>query len=128
MLTPGSPQAEAKLSNRASLRFLFLLITGLRRHCRVMGDSMLPSLRHGDIVIYHPMKPRKSSINKGCIVIAKDPLNPKNLIIKRVHKITPLGIELRGDNEVNSIDSRQYGLVNWHDLCGVVEQIISRDN
>ena len=37
--------------------------------------------------------------SKGCIVLVEDPLEPKNLIIKRVHQKFSNGLELRGDNE-----------------------------
>ena len=124
----GLQQAESKLNKKASLRYLFLLITGLRRHCQVVGDSMIPTLRQGDIVIYRPIKPGNYAPTKGCIVVVKDPINPKTLIIKRVHKENSLGLDIRGDNKENSIDSRQFGLVNHHYLEGIVEKIISTDD
>ncbi len=87
---------------------------------------MLPTLRQGDIVIYRPVNPSKLSPKKGWIVVVKDPQEPKTLIIKRVHNENPLGLELRGDNVRNSIDSRQFGLVSHNYLHGIVEQIIPK--
>ena len=87
---------------------------------------MFPTLREGDIVIYRPINPGKFAPKKGCIVVVKDPLASKELIVKRVYKENPFGLELRGDNPIRSIDSRQFGLVNRTLLCGVVEQIIPK--
>ncbi len=87
---------------------------------------MLPTIREGDIVIYRPTKTHNFFPKKGSLVVVKDPLEPKTLIIKRVHKCNPLGLELRGDNDINSIDSRQFGLVNHSFLLGIVEQIIKK--
>ena len=126
MLTPGLQQAKTKPSERAILRFLFLLITGLRRHCRVVEDSMLPTIREGDLVIYRPLKKEKYPSLQGCIVVAKDPLDSKNLIIKRVAKEDHLGIKLIGDNKQNSIDSRHFGHIHHTCIYGIVEQIISK--
>ena len=126
MLTPGSQQADTKLLKRAGLRSLFLLITGRRKHCFVVGHSMLPTLSQGDIVIYRPINSKEFAPKEGCIVVVKDPQEPKHLIIKRVHKENPLGLDLRGDNETNSIDSRKFGLVNINYLCGIAEEIIPK--
>ena len=88
---------------------------------------MSPTLKNGDIVIYRPTKPGDFPPKKGLIVVVKDPLDPKSLIIKRVHKENSSGLELRGDNTSVSIDSRRFGLVNYNYLCGIVEKVISKD-
>jgi len=87
---------------------------------------MLPTIREGDLVIYRPVREEKHPSLHGCIVVAKDPLNSKNLIIKRVVKEDHSGIELIGDNKENSIDSRHFGYVHHTCICGIVEQIISK--
>ena len=127
MLTLGPQRAETLLQ-RASLRSLFLVIIGLRRHCHVVGNSMIPTLHQGDIVIYRPINSHIFLPKEGCIVVVEDPQQPKSLIIKRVHKENSLGLELRGDNQENSIDSRQFGLVNHNYLRGIVEHIIPKTN
>ncbi len=85
---------------------------------------MVPTIQPGDLVIYKPIK-SDFYPKEGAIVVAKDPLSPKTLIVKRIYKDTNQGFELRGDNYMHSIDSRKYGLVRPGNLCGVVEQIIS---
>ena len=102
------------------------MLTGLRRHCRVDGDSMQPTLSPGDVVIYRPITPNNLYLEKGCLVVLKHPLEQETLIVKRVFQDQTWGIELRGDNERNSIDSRQFGLVDRNKLCGIVEQIIPK--
>ncbi len=85
---------------------------------------MRPTLLNGDFVIYKPVNQGNCFPKKGSIVVVKNPIDPEVLIIKRVKRSSPVGLELRGDNEVSSIDSRQFGLVNKNQLCGIVEQII----
>jgi len=89
---------------------------------------MCPTINEGDIVIYRRTNSKKFSPKEGSIVVVKDPQDPKNLIIKRIHKANPIGLELRGDNESNSIDSRQFGLVNRNHLHGVVEAILPQSD
>ncbi len=86
---------------------------------------MIPTLSPGDIVIYRPTKTDSDSPKTGAIVVVKDPINPKQLLIKRIYKSYPFGLELRGDNESRSIDSRQFGLVHFKNLCGIVEEVIA---
>ncbi len=124
---PGLQQAESILVKKGlSLHSFFLLITGLRRLCRVEGDSMLPSLNEGDVVMYKPINPEKVFAKEGEIVVAKHPLDPQNLIIKRVQGSSLSGLDLRGDNNSSSIDSRQFGLVSNRFLIGIVEKVISK--
>ena len=88
---------------------------------------MRPEIQHGDIIIYRPINKNQSNSNiqEGDIIIAKNPLDPKNLIIKRVYKKTSKGFSLRGDNILASTDSRHFGMVNFDNLHGIVERVIS---
>ena len=81
----------------------------------------------GDIVIYRPIKQHQISIKKGSLVVVQHPLDNKVLIVKRVHKCSSTGIDLRGDNEIASIDSRQFGLVNQYQLLGIIEDVIQKN-
>tara|TARA_Y100001968_G_C19367091_1_gene723110 strand:- start:898 stop:1197 length:300 start_codon:yes stop_codon:yes gene_type:complete len=86
---------------------------------------MEPSLFNGDLVVYKPIN-RKSiyKLNKGSIIIFKCPINRKDLFIKRLYKLTNKGLELRGDNQAESIDSRHFGLINKLNIIGLVEYTI----
>ncbi len=86
---------------------------------------MQPTLFRGDLIIYRPFREGDPLPEAGEIVVVIDPFNPDSLIIKRVLEFHVHGLELRGDNETKSIDSRQYGIVNHKQLCGVVEQVFS---
>ena len=88
---------------------------------------MSPSINDGDIVIYKPLDNnliKVTSFPIGSIVVAISPLKERVLIIKRVHKISHSGLDLRGDNLESSIDSRHFGFINIEDLYGSVEKII----
>ncbi len=124
----GSPQAEIPKKKGVSLCSFLLLISGRRRYCRVEGSSMIPTIHHGDFVIYKPIKIEKHKPLEGKIVVAKNPIKSKVLVIKRIYKASSKGFELRGDNYWHSIDSRRYGIVKPSNLCGIVEQIVSFRN
>ncbi len=85
---------------------------------------MHPTINEGDFIIYRPYKPSTDCIEEGYLVVLKHPLKQKTLIIKRVFSICDLGIELRGDNEANSNDSRQFGLINKSQILGIIDQVI----
>ncbi|WP_320674985.1 nickel-type superoxide dismutase maturation protease [Prochlorococcus sp. MIT 1341] len=125
MQITGLPQVKLETIEGVSLRSLFLLIFNFRHSCRVVGESMIPTICPGDFVIYKPIKGVKFNPSEGTIVIAKDPLDPKGLTVKRILKYNNKGIILRGDNYINSIDSRQYGFIHPNNLFGIVEKIIS---
>lgn len=79
---------------------------------RVVGDSMLPTLKHGQIVVAFP---RRVEVNR--VVIARV---GKREVIKRVVSVSARGIELAGDNPNNSTDSRHYGPVDPRSVRAVV--------
>ncbi len=85
---------------------------------------MSPTLFNGEILIYRSIKYHHNLLAKGSIVVAIDPLEAKTLIVKRIYKITSSGIELRGDNKSNSIDSRQFGIINPKNIKGIVEMVV----
>ncbi|WP_235619530.1 nickel-type superoxide dismutase maturation protease [Prochlorococcus sp. SS52] len=99
---------------------------GFRRHCRVVGNSMLPTLKNGDLIIYKPYKYRKDKIIQGSLVVVQHPIHKETLIIKRVSKISSSHIEILGDNKKESIDSRQFGQINKLQVLGIVEKIIAK--
>ncbi|HET7630385.1 MAG TPA: S26 family signal peptidase [Candidatus Saccharimonadales bacterium] len=79
---------------------------------RVVGDSMIPALKAGDIIISLPLK-----VGAGDIVVARQ--NNRE-VIKRVAKIDENGYFLVGDNMTKSTDSRKHGSVKKGDILGRV--------
>ena len=71
---------------------------------RVNGDSMLPTLKEGQIVVGW----KQSSIKQSDIVILSHNGVEK---IKRVKSLSSQGVYVVGDNEKQSTDSRQFGVL-----------------
>ncbi len=88
---------------------------------------MLPSIQHGDFIIYKPLHKDHFPLNLGEIIVCLNPTKKSQLMVKRVHKVYQYGIEIRGDNIEKSIDSRQFGIIQNNSIIGVVDRIISRE-
>jgi nickel-type superoxide dismutase maturation protease len=85
--------------------------------CRVEGDSMLPTLKNGDIVVVDP----RATVCVGNIVAADHPYKRSVKLIKRVHAINSDGrYVLTGDNPEASTDSRSFGSIAGSDIAGKV--------
>ena len=80
---------------------------------RVVGDSMLPDVKQGSIVIAKKTK----SIIVGDIIVA---LQNNKEVIKRVNNVDSNGYFIVGSNLLNSSDSRMYGPVMKQDVIGKV--------
>ncbi len=86
---------------------------------------MEPSLKEGDLIIYIPLNKRKlKEIKPGDIVISNHPLEKTKRIIKRIFKENINGVDIRGDNESNSIDSRHFGLIDKQSIVGILDFIL----
>lgn len=80
---------------------------------RVVGKSMLPSFKEGNVLLFFGRKKYKT----GDVVLA----NIKGRdIIKRVYSISNGQYDLRGDNTDASTDSRNFGLVSRDNILGKV--------
>ena len=75
---------------------------------RVQGDSMLPTLGDGEVVLIS----QKASVAAGDIVLAKHPYKQSMKMLKRIESIDENGrYSLVGDNPGESTDSRTFGTV-----------------
>jgi len=86
------------------------------RRVQVEGTSMMPTLAHGDRLVVV----RAGSPLVGDLVALHDPAEPERLLVKRVVAVLPAGLEVRGDNQAASRDSRAFGLVEPSRLIGKV--------
>ncbi|XP_064602497.1 mitochondrial inner membrane protease subunit 1-like [Liolophura sinensis] len=93
------------------------------------GPSMEPTIHTNDIVLTEHVSVLRNHVQKGDIVIAHSPTNPRQYICKRVvamegdrvfmpkndtHSLVPKGhVWLEGDNTSNSTDSRTYGAIPY---------------
>ena len=102
---------------------------------RVIGQSMLPTMNDSDILIHKKFTP-ETILKEGDIISFRnnslltrlsllsighfrDPL-----LCKRISKIEKDGVFVLGDNQENSLDSRDFGLVKFKDINSVVVGLI----
>lgn len=100
-----------------TLKDRLMLLLGRRRLLMVDGDSMLPTLKSGDVVLIDPA----ANAAIGDIVVADHPYRQNVILIKRVENIDDRGrYILKGDNPGSSTDSRTYGSISQRDIMGKV--------
>jgi nickel-type superoxide dismutase maturation protease len=93
------------------------LLLKYSQRCRVEGDSMLPTLKHGEEVIVKSCE----TFQIGDIVFAKHPYKKSVKMIKRIEKISTSGkLFLVGDNPSESTDSRSFGEISAKEIIGKV--------
>lgn len=80
---------------------------------RVVGDSMLPTLKNKTVVLCRQTR----SLREGQVVVAF--INGRE-VIKRIREINDADIFIVGDNEAQSTDSRSYGPIGDQYIEGVV--------
>jgi len=97
-------------------RFVIAVGKGPWFRVRVVGTSMLPTLAPGQGVVVA----RFARWEVGSIVAVADPRAPERLLIKRVRTLRGTGVDVRGDNEAASTDSRSFGLVPPTSIAGRV--------
>jgi nickel-type superoxide dismutase maturation protease len=97
-----------------------LAVLGLRRlgirRVVVTGDSMLPTFEPGDRLLLGPVGPSRP----GMVVALPDPRDARRLLIKRIRTVDGSTLEVRGDNDAASTDSRDFGPVPRTRLAGRV--------
>jgi nickel-type superoxide dismutase maturation protease len=80
---------------------------------RVVGDSMQPSLKPGQIVVGLPHK----KPNPGQVIIVK---HEGRELIKRLQKVNSNKLFITGDNKTQSSDSREFGWISGDSLLATV--------
>jgi nickel-type superoxide dismutase maturation protease len=75
---------------------------------RVTGPSMSPTVRHGDRLLVHRLRPG-APVRPGTVVLARFPARPDLLVVKRVRRAVPGGHWVEGDNPLVTDDSRAFG-------------------
>ena len=85
----------------------------------VNGDSMWPTLKHGDT--FDALAYSGQEINIGDIIVFRDPTHTSRICVKRVLHIKPNGLFVEGDNPdpTASTDSHNYGLISFDLLIGM---------
>jgi nickel-type superoxide dismutase maturation protease len=82
----------------------------------VEGDSMRPTLEPGDRLVVL----RSRRVLPGQLIVLTDPRRPERLLVKRVVSTEPTAVQVRGDNERASTDSREFGAVARSAIVGRV--------
>jgi nickel-type superoxide dismutase maturation protease len=114
--TPPSPRVAAALVGFVGVAAAgAVFIRGFRR-VRVIGDSMAPTFSAGDRLLVGPTFRTRA----GDVVAVTDPRPGGRLMIKRVRAVDRGWVDVRGDNEAASTDSRQLGLIPRSNLAGRV--------
>ena len=86
------------------------------RRAIVVGESMLPAFAPGDRVLLGPT----GRLRAGQVVGFADPRDQTRLLIKRVHAVHGPTVDVRGDYEGASTDSRLFGPIPRSGLAGRV--------
>ncbi len=106
---------------------LFALLRRWRRY-RVTGNSMSPTLAHGDLVWADPKGFVGAAPREGQIVVARHPYRTDVWIIKRVARaVDGDRLVLCGDNRRESTDSEIFGAVPVSLIVGPVVFGIRRE-
>jgi nickel-type superoxide dismutase maturation protease len=85
------------------------------RRIVVAGPSMLPTLAEGERVLAR----RVRRVRVGDLVVCRAPEDGL-LLVKRVVSCANGAVEVRGDNEGASVDSRHFGALDGGAVLGVV--------
>ena len=75
---------------------------------RVVGPSMSPTVRSGDRLLVRRLR-APGRVRAGDVVLARFPVRPDLLVVKRVRRAVAGGHWVEGDNPFVTDDSRAYG-------------------
>ena len=110
--------SSVRSASSASSKGMILVVRRMRmRAVVVRGDSMTPQLRAGDCLLVRIGAPTRV----GDVVVARHPLLPDLLLVKRAARRQPDGWWLLSDNaEQGRDDSRAFGAVRDDAILGRV--------
>lgn len=100
----------------------FSSILPIRKYI-VYGNSMSPTINHGQTALVNKLAYRFSSPRKGDIIVFYERKREKELI-KRVIVSSSGSIIVEGDNKAESTDSRVFGAISKRDIIGKVIAIL----
>ena len=103
----------------SSLKELLLWLLRRRQRFRVTGESMVPLLKPGDEVLIDAKAYAQHPPCINDIVVAQHPYQDIKLI-KRVIALEDGRCFLKGDNALESTDSRAFGAVQPEQILGRV--------
>jgi nickel-type superoxide dismutase maturation protease len=122
----NSPCTEAATAVRrwwwvVVLSTLVMLVAQRSTRFVVEGESMFPSLRHGDYILATRLPHVAGAPRRGWVVVARRPDRPDLELIKRVAEPGKVrgSLMILGDNPHSSTDSRHFGPVLRDNLIGV---------
>jgi phage repressor protein C with HTH and peptisase S24 domain len=75
---------------------------------RVSGPSMTPTVRSGDRLLVWRVT-NATTVRDDDVVLARFPVRPELLVVKRVRRAVPGGHWIEGDNPFVTDDSRAFG-------------------
>ncbi|NEP35567.1 MULTISPECIES: nickel-type superoxide dismutase maturation protease [unclassified Moorena] len=109
------------LSIKNSIPELLLWILRKRLRFRVTGVSMTPLFKPGEEILIDPRAYQHIPPKIGDIVVARHPYQNHLRLVKRVTLVLEDGrCFLKGDNRLESTDSRSFGLVDSQQIIGKV--------
>jgi nickel-type superoxide dismutase maturation protease len=81
---------------------------------------MYPALAEGEVVEVDTHAFRRRDPRPGDIVLARHPFRARTTLVKRVHAVTGDRYDLRGDDPIESEDSRGFGPLPRDAILGLV--------
>jgi len=103
---------------------LILWVLRRQKRFKVVGPSMLPTLKPGDEVFVNLRAYRKQLPQVGDVVLVQHPEQPNIKILKRITAVSPQNhLFLEGDNPTESNDSRHFGWVPLERVYGRVNSL-----
>ena len=102
-----------------NLGHFLLWILRQEKRFRIHGQSMEPTLRHGQEVLVTKFKSRMSP-KPGQLLLVRHPMRTDITMIKRCIEVLEDRVSVRGDNPNASTDSRDFGPVPAELILGYV--------